>query len=36
MRSNKATMGYFYRAFAHLDADAMVTCYAPEAQFDDE
>ena len=36
MRSNKATLGYFYSAFAHLDADAMCTCYAPQAQFDDE
>ncbi|MFM9900594.1 MAG: nuclear transport factor 2 family protein [Polaromonas sp.] len=36
MHPNQATLEKFYAAFAQLDADTMATCYAPDAQFDDE
>ena len=36
MHPNQATLEKFYNAFAQLDADTMATCYAPDAQFDDE
>jgi hypothetical protein len=36
MHPNQATLEKFYAAFARLDSDTMATCYAPDAQFDDE
>ena len=36
MHQTQATLEKFYNAFAQLDADTMATCYAPDAQFDDE
>jgi hypothetical protein len=36
MHPNAQTLHKFYAAFAALDADAMASCYAPDAQFDDE
>ena len=36
MHPNQATLEKFYAAFAQLDARTMATCYAPDAQFDDE
>ena len=36
MHANEQTIEKFYAAFARLDADAMASCYAPDAQFDDE
>ena len=36
MHLHQVTLEKFYNAFAHLDADTMATCYAPDAQFDDE
>ena len=36
MHPNAVTLEKFYNAFARLDADTMATCYAPDAQFDDE
>ena len=36
MHTNKVTLEKFYSAFAQLDADTMATCYASDAQFDDE
>ena len=36
MHPNAHTLHRFYAAFAALDADTMASCYAPEAQFDDE
>ena len=36
MHQTQATLEKFYTAFAQLDADTMATCYAPDAQFDDE
>jgi hypothetical protein len=33
---NQATLEKFYSAFARLDSDTMATCYAPDAEFDDE
>ncbi|MDP3798956.1 MAG: nuclear transport factor 2 family protein [Polaromonas sp.] len=36
MHPNQTTLEHFYAAFARLDSDAMVACYAPDAQFDDE
>ena len=36
MHPNQVTLEKFYNAFAHLDVDTMATCYAADAQFDDE
>ena len=36
MHPNQLTLEKFYNAFAHLDVDTMATCYAVDAQFDDE
>lgn len=36
MHPNQTTLENFYSAFSRLDADAMASCYAPDAQFDDE
>lgn len=36
MHPNQMMLEKFYAAFARLDADTMATCYAPDAQFDDE
>lgn len=36
MHPNAQTLQTFYAAFAQLDADTMASCYAPDAQFDDE
>ena len=36
MHPNQTRLENFYAAFARLDSDAMVACYAPDAQFDDE
>ena len=36
MHPNQITLEKFYNAFAHLDVDTMATCYAVDAQFDDE
>ena len=36
MHPNQATLEKFYTAFSRLDADTMATCYASDAQFDDE
>ena len=36
MHPNQATLEKFYSAFARLDVDTMATCYAPDAEFDDE
>ena len=36
MHANHTTLEKFYSAFAQLDADTMATCYASDAQFDDE
>ena len=36
MHPNQATLEKFYSAFAKLDVDTMATCYAPDAEFDDE
>jgi hypothetical protein len=36
MHPNQATLEKFYAAFARLDSDTMASCYAPDAQFDDE
>ncbi|WP_309681536.1 nuclear transport factor 2 family protein [Polaromonas sp.] len=36
MHPNQTRLENFYTAFAHLDADTMAACYAPDAQFDDE
>ncbi len=36
MHPNAQTLHKFYAAFAALDADTMASCYAPDAQFDDE
>ena len=36
MHPNQTRLDDFYAAFARLDADAMATFYAPDAQFDDE
>ena len=36
MHANQTTLENLYSAFSRLDADAMASCYAPDAQFDDE
>jgi hypothetical protein len=36
MHPNQQTLEKFYSAFARLDPETMATCYAPDAQFDDE
>ena len=36
MHPNAQTLHKFYAAFADLDAETMASCYAPDAQFDDE
>lgn len=36
MHPNEQTLRRFYTAFAALDADTMASCYAADAQFDDE
>jgi hypothetical protein len=36
MHPNQQTLQKFYTAFAQLDPETMATCYAPDAQFDDE
>ncbi|MEO7886592.1 MAG: nuclear transport factor 2 family protein [Polaromonas sp.] len=36
MHPNQATLEKFYSAFAQLDSATMASCYAPDAQFDDE
>ncbi len=36
MHPNQLTLEKFYTAFAQLDVDTMATCYATDAQFDDE
>ena len=36
MHPNQATLEKFYNAFSHLDVDTMASCYAPDAEFDDE
>ena len=36
MHPNHLTLEKFYNAFELLDAGTMATCYAPDAQFDDE
>ena len=36
MHPNQAALEKFYSAFAQLDVDTMATCYAADAQFDDE
>lgn len=36
MHPNQVTIEKFYNAFAHLDIDTMATCYALDAEFDDE
>ena len=35
MHANAITLQNFYTAFARLDADAMATCYARDAVFED-
>lgn len=35
MNANQQTVTKFYRAFQALDADSMVSCYAPDVRFDD-
>ena len=36
MRSNHDTLVKFHSAFVQLDVDSVATCYASDAQFDDE
>jgi SnoaL-like domain len=36
MHPNQATLEKFYSAFARLDVDTMASCYALDAEFDDE
>lgn len=36
MHTNQVTLEKFYNAFSQLDADTMATCYASDAQFEDE
>lgn len=36
MHPNQLTLDKLYAAFAQLDAHTMASCYAPDAQFDDE
>ncbi len=36
MHPNAQTLNRFYQAFAQLDSATMRSCYAPDAQFDDE
>lgn len=36
MHPNQTTLNQFYEAFSQLDPDRMATCYAENAQFDDE
>ena len=36
MHDNSQLVNMFYTAFAALDAETMMECYAPDAQFEDE
>jgi hypothetical protein len=36
MHANQRLLNHFYAAFERLDAEAMGSCYAPDARFEDE
>ena len=36
MHPNQVTLEKLYNAFTHLDVDTMASCYAADAEFDDE